>query len=64
MTCCQDRLLSNTPPQYFHKLNTDYKQLSKEARYIHPVVAVEETHAQVGKKSYQRAHVSFQSTSS
>ena len=44
MTCRRDRLLWNIPPQYFHKLKTDFKQRVKEARLLHPVVAVKETH--------------------
>ena len=60
MTCRQYCLTSKMPPQYFHKLTTDSKQLSKESHFLHPVVAVKETHSQGGKQSYQRANVSFQ----
>ena len=63
MTCHQDRLPSKIPPQYVHKLKTDYKQQFKEASFLHPVVAVKETHAQGGKQAHQRAYVSFQNTS-
>ena len=45
MTCLRNCLTSNIPPQYFHKLWTDYKQRSKEAHFLHHVVAVKETHA-------------------
>ena len=64
MTCRQYFLPSNIPPQYFHKLKTDYKQQSKESRFLHPDVAVKETHAQGVKQAYQLAHFFFQSTSS
>ena len=50
MTCLWDCLTSNIPPQYFHKLKTDSKQQSKESHFLHPVVAVKETHAQGGKQ--------------
>ena len=55
---------SNIPPQYFHKTKNDSKQRAKEACFLHLVVAVNETHVWGGKQEYQRALVSFQSTSS
>ena len=64
MNCLWDSLESNSPPQYFHKLKTDSRQQPKEARLLHPVVALKNTHEQGGKQAYHRAHVSFQSTSS
>ena len=64
MTCRRDHLPSNIPPQYFHKLNTDSKQQAKEARILHPVVDVKDTHAKDEKQAYQRAHISFKYTSS
>ena len=64
ISCLQDCLTSNIPSQCFHKLKTLYKQRSKKARFLHPDVAVKETHTQGGKPAYQLAHVSFQSTSS
>ena len=64
MTCRRYHLPSNIPPQYFHKLKADSKQRFKEDRFLHPDVAVQETHSQGVKQAYQCAHVSFQFTSS
>ena len=59
MTCRWDCLPPNIPPQYFHKLKTDSKQQSKEARFLHPIMDIKETRTKGGKQSYKRANVSF-----
>ena len=42
MTCRHDCQPSNVPPQYFHRVKTDSKQLAKEDRFLLPVMAVKE----------------------
>ena len=58
ITCRRYYLPSNIPPQYFHKIKTDYKQQSKESRFLHPDLVLKETYAQGGNK-HTNLHISF-----
>jgi hypothetical protein len=74
----RDRLLEDVDDMYFHKKKTDTSDRTKVARFLQPVVAVKKVKAtyetvkddegnEVEKeltKSFERVHVSFQSTSS
>jgi hypothetical protein len=58
MTCRRDRLPSGIPEKYLSKKKMDTSDKTKVARFNQPIVLVSKA------KSYQRVHVSFQSTSS
>ena len=58
MTCRRDRLPSDIKGMYLHKKKTDTSPRTKVARFMNPIVAVKTN------ETYQRVHVSFQSTSS
>jgi hypothetical protein len=58
MTCRRDRLPSGIPDKYLSKKKTDTSDKSKVARFNEPIVLVHTA------ETYQRVHVSFQSTSS
>ena len=58
MNCFRDRLPSNIPPQYFHKIKTDFKNQAKAYLFLHPFVALKETNAQGGKK-HNNLHISL-----
>jgi hypothetical protein len=58
MTCRRDRLPSRIPKKYLSKKKTDTSDKTKVERFNQPIVLVSKA------ESYQRVHVSFQSTSS
>ena len=64
MTCRRDRLPAEIPSYNLHKKQTDSSKKCKVARFFQPVVAVKKVEACNFNESYQRVHVSFQSTSS
>jgi hypothetical protein len=64
MTAARDCLPKDIKPQYLHKLKTDPKnKAAKIARFAQPIIAVKDVSTKNGY-SYQRIHISFQSTSS
>ena len=64
MTCRRDRFPRDIPKHFLHIKKTDTSSRTKVARFVEPIVAVKEGVCNDGTSKYQRAHVSFQSTSS
>jgi hypothetical protein len=64
MTCRRDRLPKDIPAENLHKKKTSSDARPKVARFHQPIVAVQNIMPEGEKEGYQRAHVSFQSTSS
>jgi hypothetical protein len=63
MTAARDCLPKDIKPKYLHKQKTDPKnKAAKIARFAQPIIAVKD--ATKNGNSYQRIHISFQSTSS
>ena len=67
MTCRRDRLPVGVDKKFFHHIKAvQVNQVSRVARFEHPVVAVKHVNnpPDSGKSSYSLVHVSFQSTGS
>jgi len=62
MTCRRDRFPKDIPKQYMHIKKTDTSLRTKVGRFSEPIVAVKVEDD--GLQLYERAHISFQSTSS
>ena len=64
-TCTKNRLPKGVKNEVFHHLKTDNSQKTKVARFYEPIVAMKQFPATNNhSNSYERAHISFQSTSS
>lgn len=67
-TCRRDRFPKDIPKQYLHLKKTDTSLRTKVARFTQPIIAVkdEKEPTSDGEENilFQRAHISFQSTSS
>ena len=65
MTCRRDRFPKEIPKQYLQVKKTDTSRRTKVARFQDPIVAVKVSKCSPDSdKTFERAHISFQSTSS
>ena len=65
MSCRRDRFPKDIPKQYLQVKKTDASRRPKVARFQHPIVAVKIQKCSPNfDDTYERAHISFQTTSS